>query len=65
MQIQGQPFLDVGSLGPPEKIRWAELFAGVSEVVTRIIEDAETETGRWLDLVAHVDTLPADDRGRP
>ena len=43
---------------------YAELFAGVSEIVTRIIEAAGKDPGRWLDLVSHVDTLPADDRDR-
>lgn len=52
------------ALVPPETITWAELFAGVSEVVTRVIKDAEKEPGRWLDLVSHVDTLPAADRDR-
>jgi hypothetical protein len=30
--------------------------------VTRIIADAGKEPGRWIDLVSHVDTLPAADR---
>ena len=39
------------ALVPPETITYAELFAGVSEIVTRIIEDAGKDPGRWLDLV--------------
>jgi len=52
------------ALVPPQTMTWAELFAGVSEIVARIIEDADKGPGRWLDLVAHVDTLPAADRDR-
>ena len=48
----------------PQTMTWAELFAGVSEIVTRIIEDVDKGPGLWLDLVAHVDTLPAADRDR-
>jgi hypothetical protein len=43
---------------------YAELFAGVSEIVTRIIADAGKDPGRWVDLVSHVDSLPASDRDR-
>jgi hypothetical protein len=43
---------------------YADLFAGVSEIVTRIIEDVDKDPGRWLDLVSHIDSLPADDRDR-
>jgi hypothetical protein len=52
------------ALVPPETITWAALFAGVSEVMTRIIADAGKEPPRWLDLVSHVDTLPVADRDR-
>jgi hypothetical protein len=52
------------ALVPPETITYAELFAGVSEIVTRIIKDAGKDSGRWLDLVSHIDSLPADDRDR-
>jgi hypothetical protein len=52
------------ALVPPETMTYAELFAGVSEIVTRMIEDAGKDPGRWLDLVSHIDALPADDRDR-
>jgi hypothetical protein len=52
------------ALVPPKTLTYAELFAGVSEIVTRIIEDAGKDPGRWLDLVSHIDALPADDRDR-
>jgi hypothetical protein len=52
------------ALVPSETITWAELFAGVSEILSRIIADAEKQPGRWLELVGHVDTLPAADRDR-
>ena len=52
------------ALAQPETITYAELFAGVSEIVTRIIEDAGKDPGRWLDLVSHIDVLPAEDRDR-
>jgi len=52
------------ALVPPETMTWAELFAEVSEIVTWIIADAAKGPGRWLDLVAHVDTLPPADRDR-
>jgi hypothetical protein len=48
----------------PEPITYAELFAGVSEIVTRVIADANKDSGRWLDLVSHIDTLPPADRDR-
>jgi hypothetical protein len=50
------------ALIPPDTMTYAELFAGVSEIVTRIIEDADKDSGRWLALVSHIDSLPADDR---
>jgi hypothetical protein len=52
------------ALVPPATITYAELFAGVSGIVSRIIEDAGKDPGRWLDLVSHIDALPADDRDR-
>ena len=52
------------ALVPPETMTWAEFFAGVSQVMTRVIDDVGKGPGRWLDLVAHVDTLPAADRDR-
>ena len=52
------------ALVPSDPITWAELLAGVSEILSRIIADAEKQPGRWRDLVAHVDTLPAADRDR-
>jgi hypothetical protein len=52
------------ALVPPETMTYGELFAGVSEIVTRIIEDAGKDPGRWLDLISHLDTLPAADRDR-
>jgi hypothetical protein len=52
------------ALVPPETMTWAELFAGASQIVTRIFEDADKVSGRWPDLVTHVDILPAADRDR-
>jgi hypothetical protein len=52
------------ALVPPETITYAELFAGVSEIVTRVIADVGKDPGHWHDLVSHVDSLPADDRDR-
>jgi hypothetical protein len=52
------------ALVPPETMTYPDLFAGISEIVTRIITDAGKDPGRWLDLVSHIDALPADDRDR-
>jgi hypothetical protein len=52
------------ALVPPETMTYGELFAGVSEIVTRIIADAEKDPTRWLDLVSHIESLPPADRDR-
>ena len=52
------------ALAQPETITYGELFDGVSEIVTWIIEDADKDPGRWLDLVSHIEVLPSEDRDR-
>ena len=39
------------ALVQPETITYAELFDGISKIVTRIIADAGKDPGRWHDLV--------------
>jgi hypothetical protein len=52
------------ALTEPETITYGELLNGISQIVTRIIEDAGTDPGRWHDLVSHIDSLPPDNRDR-
>jgi hypothetical protein len=48
----------------PDAVTYDELFDGISQVVTWVIEDADRNPARWHDLVSHIDTLPPDDRDR-
>ena len=50
--------------GQPQTITYAELFDGITKVLTRAIEDAAKDPDRWHDLVDHIDSLPAADRDR-
>jgi hypothetical protein len=45
-------------------VTYAELFDGITKVLTRAIEDVGTDPGRWVDLVSHIPSLPAADRDR-
>jgi hypothetical protein len=48
----------------PETITPGELVDGISQVMTRVIEDAGRDPDRWHDLVSHIETLPPEDRDR-
>ena len=48
--------------GQPQKITYAELFDGTTKVLTRAIEDAGKDSGRWCDLIGHIGSLPVADR---
>jgi hypothetical protein len=50
--------------GQPQKITYAELFDGITKVLTRAIEDAGKDSGRWCDLIGHIGSLPVADRDR-
>lgn len=50
--------------GQARTITYAELFDGVTKVLTRAIEDAGKDAGRWHDFVGHIDSLPVADRDR-
>jgi hypothetical protein len=49
---------------PPEEATPDPLAAAVAEVITRLIDDAGEDAGRWTDLVAHVDVPPFGDHDR-
>ena len=53
-----------GLRASPQTITYAELFDGITKVLTRAIEDAGKDPGRWRDLVGHIDSLPVADRDR-
>ena len=50
--------------GQPATITYAELFDGITKVLTRAVEDAGKDPGRWHDLADHIDSLPVADRDR-
>jgi hypothetical protein len=50
--------------GQPGTITYAELYDGITKVLTRAIEDAGKDSERWRDLVGHIDSLPVADRDR-
>lgn len=50
--------------GQPAAVTYSELFDGITKVLTRAIEDAGTDPGRWADLVTHIASLPVTDRDR-
>ena len=50
--------------GRPQTITHAELFDGVTNILTRAIEDAGEDPARWKDLVNHIASLPVADRDR-
>jgi hypothetical protein len=45
-----------------EGVTYGERWEFESAVAQRLIKDAATESGRWLDLVEHVDRFPPPDR---
>jgi hypothetical protein len=54
----------LNTLARPETITPGEFVGGISQVLTRVIEDAGKDPGYWHDLVSHIDTLPPEDRDR-
>ena len=50
--------------GQPATITYGELFDAITMVLTRAIEDAGKDPGRWHDLAGHIDSLPAADQDR-
>ena len=50
--------------GQPTPITYGELYDGITKVLSRAIEDAGKDPGRWHDLTGHIDSLPAADRDR-
>jgi hypothetical protein len=48
----------------PGAVTYDELLAGILQVVTWVIEDADGDADRWCEVASHIDTLPARDRDR-
>ena len=50
--------------GRTDMVDPVEVAAGTTEIVTRLLDDADTDAERWTDLVNHIDSLPISDRDR-
>ena len=53
-----------GLRASPRRSRTPSCSTAITKVLTRAIEDAGKDPGRWTDLVSHIASLPVADRDR-